>query len=234
MNILIIGGLHGDETLGIEVIKLLRNKPIKSVTGIFGNPSAITTNTRYCDQDLNRVFPGKTNGSLEEMRATQIMSFGENFDIILDFHNTTAINNNCSFVGSKGKEILFDVSSFLGLNDVVIADYPCINEYLPNCISIEVSYSSSLCDPKYWYDLIQKLVTKLTTNLSTDIIPKATVNKHRMIGKISQKPNYELKNWQLLPDELKQEIGLNGEIYSLFVGEKAYTDRYCSLVQKIK
>ena len=163
------------------------------------------------------------------MRANQIMSLGENFDIILDFHNTTAINNNCSFVGSKGKEILFDISSFLGLNDVVIADYPCINEYLPNCISIEVSYSSSLCDPKYWYDLIQKLATDVLTKT----ISKATVNKYRMIGKIAQKPNYELENWQLLPNELKQEISLNGEIYSLFVGEKAYTDRYCSLVQRV-
>ena len=222
MNLLIIGGLHGDETLGIEIVRLLKEKPIQNVTTIFGNPSAIATNTRYCDKDLNRVFPGKENGCIEEVRAKQIVDFAKNFDLILDFHNTTAIDNDNSFVHSEAKDFLFNVSAFLGLNKVVIADYSCINESLSNCISIEVSYASELCSASYWY--------KKILELSTANILKAKVQKYKIIGKLEQKPSKELTNWQVLDSEMLQELSLKGEIYPIFIGEKAYGTQYCTLV----
>ncbi len=222
MNILIIGGLHGDETLGIDIVKLLRQKPIANVVGIFGNPSAIATNTRYADVDLNRVFPGKADGNLEENRAVQVMNIVNtgNFDVILDFHNTTAKDCNCSFVGEDCQDSLFGVSQFLGLNNVVVADYNCINKFVPTCLSVEVSYSSELCKAGYWYYFIAKLSVLSLENLKND-----AVQKYKICGKLGTKPDFECINWQeLLTDKTKKTI---------FVGEKSYTDKCCVLVERL-
>jgi Succinylglutamate desuccinylase / Aspartoacylase family len=54
-KIMVIGGLHGDETLGIDLVNRIRNEPIAGIDAIFGNPMATAVNTRYIDRDLNRV-----------------------------------------------------------------------------------------------------------------------------------------------------------------------------------
>jgi succinylglutamate desuccinylase len=98
-KIMVIGGLHGDETLGIDLVNRIRNEPIAGIDAIFGNPMATAVNTRYIDRDLNRVFPGRLDGCLEEIRANQIMQMVEGYDLVIDFHNTTSGYNDCSFVG---------------------------------------------------------------------------------------------------------------------------------------
>jgi succinylglutamate desuccinylase len=61
-KILIIGGLHGNEPLGIEIVRYFLQSPTPNITCEYGNPEAIELNTRFKDLDLNRVFPSKENG----------------------------------------------------------------------------------------------------------------------------------------------------------------------------
>jgi hypothetical protein len=46
-KIMVIGGLHGDETLGIDLVNRIRNKPIAGIDAIFGNPMATSVKARY-------------------------------------------------------------------------------------------------------------------------------------------------------------------------------------------
>jgi Succinylglutamate desuccinylase / Aspartoacylase family len=127
------------------------------VDAIFGNPMATSVNARYIDQDLNRVFPGKPDGCLEDVRACQIMKVVEGYDFVIDFHNTTSDHNDCSFVGETVLEKTLKLSLAMDLNRVVVANYDCINKFLSNCISVEISFSSELNDADYWYGMLVKL-----------------------------------------------------------------------------
>lgn len=61
-RILIAGGTHGNELIGVYMVKKFRERPeivrrssFETLT-LLGNPPAIAAGTRYIDQDLNRCF----------------------------------------------------------------------------------------------------------------------------------------------------------------------------------
>jgi predicted deacylase len=154
---LIIGGLHGNEPLGVELVKKIQQLKIPNIKAIYGNPEAIIQNKRFLDQDLNRVFPGKVDGNLEQKRAFEITQICKNYDFVLDFHNTHCPNNDCGFVGGDSYNASLKLSSFLGLNKIIVADYDCINKYIKNCLSVEISLDSKLNDVNYWISKILSL-----------------------------------------------------------------------------
>ncbi len=125
MRIAIVGGTHGNEPVGVEVIKeLRRNKPkgvLNDYEAFIGNPKAYEFQKRFVDYDLNRSF-GKnaTPFGYEKERAKELRSLIEGkFDLVIDLHTTTtnmgltAILNNthsltrqtCSFLKSKNSKI---------------------------------------------------------------------------------------------------------------------------------
>ena len=58
MKILVLGGMHGNEPLGPEVVKLFKAAPVAGVSAVLANPEAIAANRRFTEEDLNRSFPG--------------------------------------------------------------------------------------------------------------------------------------------------------------------------------
>ncbi len=95
MNFAIIGGTHGNEPTGIEVIKFLEKESpefINSYKTFFANPEAHKLGKRYVDSDLNRAF-GKTGQSkgYESTRSAELeKEIVGNFDFVLDLHTTTS------------------------------------------------------------------------------------------------------------------------------------------------
>lgn len=115
-----IGGIHGNETAGIqaieEVFRLLRVEPESnpgfiysgSFVGIKGNLAAITCKRRFLDRDLNRMLSkhelerihnentplstaeDKECKELIETIESEIEQHDHPFTLILDFHTTTA------------------------------------------------------------------------------------------------------------------------------------------------
>ena len=93
--ILIIGGIHGDETNGVEIVRQIvtkgYNKP-KSGTVIcipLLNVFGFLNKTReFPDgRDLNRVFPGSKKGSLASRFAYHLMNeIIPHIDYCIDFH----------------------------------------------------------------------------------------------------------------------------------------------------
>ncbi|WP_274474234.1 succinylglutamate desuccinylase/aspartoacylase family protein [Mangrovimonas aestuarii] len=94
-TVLFTAGIHGDEVNGVEIVRQIIakgiNKPKKGtiicipVINVFG---FITLSRDFPDgRDLNRVFPGKENGSLASRVAYKLINeVIPEVDLIVDFH----------------------------------------------------------------------------------------------------------------------------------------------------
>src|SRR5215213_4510149 len=128
MKILIIGGMHGNEPLGLELIALCKQKPIPEVSLVAANQRAIAAGQRFVAQDLNRSFPGnRRSDTYEVRRAAELIQKCRDFDLVLDFHNTHCPDNDCGFVGQTADTSLYDAARWLGLQRLIVADYDCLN-----------------------------------------------------------------------------------------------------------
>jgi aspartoacylase len=94
MRIAIVGGTHGNEPVGIEVVKALKEQNLETIheyKTFTGNPKAYELQKRFVDSDLNRAFgkKGKPIG-YEKTRSLELKKEIENnFDFIIDLHTTT-------------------------------------------------------------------------------------------------------------------------------------------------
>ena len=117
--VLLVAGIHGDETNGVgiirEIIDLGINKPKKGtiicipVFNIFGY--LIQTREFPDGRDLNRMFPGTLNGSLASQFAYQFTKEIAPFvDYVIDFHTGGGERDNiaqirCSKHDEKALEL---------------------------------------------------------------------------------------------------------------------------------
>ena len=89
MKILVIGGMHGNEMLGIDLVKSLQESPLENIDSVLANEEAIKINKRFVNQDLNRSFPGvESSGIYEQQRPVKLLEMCKDYDIVFDFHNT--------------------------------------------------------------------------------------------------------------------------------------------------
>ncbi|MCL3881538.1 succinylglutamate desuccinylase/aspartoacylase family protein [Marivita sp. GX14005] len=81
-TVFVSAGIHGDEVIGVEIVRrLLRARNLKSVRGTLivvpiVNTFGFLNHSRYLPdrRDLNRSFPGSSNGSLASRLAHLFMS----------------------------------------------------------------------------------------------------------------------------------------------------------------
>lgn len=113
-NVTIVGGVHGNERIGVEVLDTLRLalqsvSPLAvadglfplvsrgSVTLVYGNPRALSVGTRGSEPhaDLNRCFPRDlltteldSSASYEQLRAKELAPVFAASDLLVDLHST--------------------------------------------------------------------------------------------------------------------------------------------------
>lgn len=230
-TVLVLGGMHGNEPLGIELVRLLQTKPIPGVEAVIANPRAVKVVKRFSESDLNRSFGNVFKGTYEWRRARQLKKLCQTYDLVLDFHNTQASNNNCTFVGPKSNSELLAVSQQLGLDRCIQVDYDCVNKYCPNALSIEISQGDKLDSSQYWYQQLKDLQDgrrKLQKQLQM----------YRFVRRVSwaeAKVN-DFKSWQAFkPLTLgeKRALGLKGSVVPIFIGS-TLTEYYATLLRKEK
>jgi hypothetical protein len=235
MKILVIGGMHGNETLGLEVVKLFQDNPVVAVGTLLANEQAIEANCRFVEQDLNRSFPGDSKSAKYELRrASEILKIARKYDVVLDFHNTFCPNNDCGFIGETANDILTDVAWVLGLDKVIVADYGCINKALNNCLSVEVSLESKLNEAKLWYERIVML-SRLDS-----ITTKNNVQKFRFVYRMSNEDKerlgldkQNLRAFQPISKSLSSFMGVNATAYPIFIGDSFTPYNYGGLLNKL-
>ncbi len=105
-RVLIVGGTHGNELIGIYLIRKfershhLISRPSFETVTLLANPKAYEMRSRYVDSDLNRCFRQEDLADscllgYEARRAKEIyQTFGSNgrqpTDFVIDLHTTTA------------------------------------------------------------------------------------------------------------------------------------------------
>lgn len=236
MKILVIGGMHGNEPLGIELVKMFLKKQVKKVDVVFANEKAISKNCRFVHQDLNRSFPGNIySKTYEQKRAAYLLNRCRKYDLVFDFHNTHCPNNDCTFVGKLANKNLYNISAYFGLKKVIVADYECINKYAPNCISIEISLDSKAMDAKIWYRTISKL-SKMAF-----ISPfRKKVDKYRFVYRMTLEDRdslkleeKRLKAFKPISKKLANSMGVRNPAYPIFIGDKYTPYNYGGLLNRL-
>lgn len=235
MKVLVIGGMHGNETLGLEVVKLFKDNPSREVDILLANEQAIEANCRFVGQDLNRSFPGDSESTeYEPRRAAEILEKAEGYDVVLDFHNTYCPNNDCGFVGETASDGLNDVAWALGLDKVIVADYDCINKAASNCLSVEVSLDSPLNVAKLWYERIT------TLSRLDSFTAKSKVQKFRFVYRMTVEDknrlalgSRNLRAFQPLNNELANAMGVSSPAYPIFIADSFTPYNYGGLVNKL-
>lgn len=234
MKVLVIGGMHGNEPLGIELVRQLQNEPIENVDAIIANDEALAANTRFTDQDLNRSFPGsETSEAYEPKRASELTELCEQYDVVLDFHNTYCPENDCGFVGDTAARNLYDVASYLGLKRVIVADYDCINKYAPNCLSVEISMDSQENDIAIWREKVRGLSLLDNTPSANNITTYRFV--YRITLEDRDKLNLSAQNlqaFQAIDPQLAKAMGVQSPAYPIFIADKFTSYNYGGLLQK--
>lgn len=93
-----VSGIHGNEPEGLFILKEMISRlngfkgTIKILPG--ANPFGLINNTRvgaFDDLDLNRSFPGKSNGTLTQRIAALIFKEFSGCDLVFDIHSVTNI-----------------------------------------------------------------------------------------------------------------------------------------------
>ena len=111
--LLLIGGIHGDETNGVEIVRQIvasgLNKPEKGTVicipllNVFG---FLSLTREFPDgRDLNRMFPGSNTGSLASRFAFHLMNkVIPKVDYCIDYHTGGAQRFNYSQVRISGND----------------------------------------------------------------------------------------------------------------------------------
>lgn len=235
MKVLVIGGMHGNETLGIEVVKLFKHNPVIGVDVLLANEQAIDGNCRFVEQDLNRSFPGNSKSTkYESRRAAEILTQTKKYDVVLDFHNTYCPDNDCGFIGDTANDNLTDVAWLLGFDKVIVADYDCINKVADNCLSVEVSLDSPLNNAKLWYERIAML-SRLEGFTAT-----SNVKKYRFVYRVTNVDRDRLRlysqnltTFQPLSNELAEAMGVKSPAYPIFIDDKFTPYNYGGLLNEL-
>ncbi len=152
-RVLIVGGTHGNELIGVYLIQKLERHPqsiqrssFETMT-LWANPQAFAANCRYVDLDLNRCFRRSDLQNLsrlgyEDLRAREIdRRFGLGgetpVDVIVDLHSTTA---------NMGLTIITDEHPFnLRLAAYINLMQPSVRIYVSTLPQSERSSLRSIC-----------------------------------------------------------------------------------------
>jgi predicted deacylase len=87
----VVGGIHGDEPCGPEALRSLREhdpsveRPVRCIVA---NEEALARQVRYCDEDLNRAFPGDPAATTHEGRLAAALVDALDDALTLALHST--------------------------------------------------------------------------------------------------------------------------------------------------
>ncbi len=141
----ILGAIHGNEKIGIDVLRKIKNLGIDAGTVylVGGNPRAYTQHKRFIDYNLNRVF-GDDNefenikNSYERTRAKLIQEVLDQCDAVLDLHQSHSDHN--FVVCEAGSD---DVARMLDARRIIHSlDAGCTDKYMDDRGKIGVCFEA--------------------------------------------------------------------------------------------
>ncbi len=159
-SLMIIGGTHGNERTGVEVVRGLVERGIAIDAGVLtlalGNLKAIEMNERATDpsRDLNRTYKldlleTQPTGTYEDQRARELAPHLKAADYVIDLHATNKPSEPfiCSMFGPEQQKLhqFFNVSKVLSDRNYVLGNEPVTtDEYADNFGGAGMCYETGL------------------------------------------------------------------------------------------
>lgn len=230
MKILILGGMHGNEMLGIRLVESLRREPIVGVDAVIANPRAVAAGERFVETDLNRSFGDQPDDTFERRRAKELSELIVQYDVVFDFHNTQTPDNNCCFTGVESELRLYQLATQLGFSQCVQATYDCINRYNSNVLSVEISVGDEQDSVSYWRRKFQQIQS---SEESSERLPDVYRFTRRVTWR--EKDTYDLHGWRpfmSLSDYEATAFGVPAGSVPIFIGSR-FTEYYATLLEPV-
>ena len=190
-NILILYQTHGNETIGKDIVELLKIT-YPNITElcdfVVGNPKAADKNIRFTECDLNRVAPGNINSNLyEERRASELISLFESYKYIIDIHETLSSDDIMLIIPNNSDAHLIGCN-FCPVEKVII--WPSSNSeknnplvsFSPYGFELEIGTKNSYQEKqKTGVEIIYQTITNIVANKNTNI----KYDYFEVVGKIN-------------------------------------------------
>lgn len=229
-DILFIGATHGDERIGVDILRELTERR-QDFDWIIGNPKAFEQGSREYEGDLNRSAPGNpTSDAYASRRAAEILRLAKNYCSVIDIHGTKA-NTGIFIIITKVTQENLELASRFDIQNIVI--WPSFSPELRGPLSEFFSCGLEIeCGPKDSPIIREQLASILEAFLA------ARGTNRESAPERTQQRFYEVYG-SLLDDEqspcLKdfEEITIDGETFCpLLVDE--YKQRQSIVCYKMK
>lgn len=128
IDVLLIGGIHGDEPSGIYAIKEMKKNlssdNLKKTVGLLiANEKAYERDVRYIEEDLNRIFEENIEGdTYEKQLAREIKPMVDQADAVLSLHSTQSFSEPFGMVSKTTSHNIRRALFKLSLSKAVV--YP--------------------------------------------------------------------------------------------------------------
>jgi uncharacterized protein (TIGR00725 family) len=189
-NFLFFTAVHGNEKIGVEVMKRIEKEILSSsFSWIIANRKAFKQGKRFINEDLNRLAPGKkSTKQYESKRANELLRIARNYRYVIDLHTTKADSGIFTIVTNPRLENLLLASS-LPLEDIVIWASKKSKRAGPltqfvNCgVEIECGPEAS---QKIRNQLFEVLKSIIINGVSFDMDSISKKNYYQVYGKITK------------------------------------------------
>ena len=231
-KILFTVGVHGDERLPVKIAQL----QLEPKDYLVCNRKALQKNVRYIESDLNRSFPGKIDGTLEEKLAIKLLPYIKN-NYIIDIH-TAERKTDPFIILTKISTKHFYLIKRTGLNKIVIMNQKSgAGKSLIDFAGIGISIESGKEKSRKTKEIINQIIDTIKNNKPNhqkfeiykvfDTLQKSNskefLNKNicsfKLVKSGSQITNFGKKT--------------NFDFYPVFARGKNYPNLFCLMAKKI-
>ena len=241
----VVGCLHGNEAVGAQVIRQaadLLNK--EGVEGIVAHPQALTRRIRFIDQDLNRSFPGRTDGNCEEKLAVHLLSELRSFAYVLDVHAFSCVSPPFMILTKRSPAHL-DLAQSLGVQRLVLmspqlASGRALIDYCTCGVSLEAGQQGLAATNKLALQAVKRAVL-LASGRSvkqreiTVFEIMAMLKKRGTETLLSQVQNFQLvAKGEVIARTSREVVRAPFDFYPVLAREQAYPHLLCLAARRVK
>ena len=223
-NILMIGGTHGDEKIGVKALEVLESRR-DDFDWIVGNPRALKVGKRFTQTDLNRSAPGDLlSKNYEERRVAELVRLSAKYQYTIDLHGTNKATGIFLIVTNPTRANL-RLARMLDVERVVIwpaitpdLEWP-VSEFFPCGLEIECGSKDSLETQQELERILEKFLNQEGRTSEGEQV------FYQVYGELRVDPDMELEEFK--------EVTVDGETFTpLLVG--TYQDAYGVACYKLK
>jgi len=231
-NLLIVTGVHGNEQLPIKVVK----KCFPSIKYLVANPKAVQKKVRYIETDLNRSFPGKENGSLEEKCAQKLLPVLKKYDCILDLHTSTCPTPPFTII-TKYDQKHVDLALRTGVKRIVLMNKDFASgRALIDHVSLGVSLEAGPDKDVRTEQIIKQALINVLNKKKSE-----SVSFYQIVGILRKTNKYESLTKKLQPFKLvrqgeyitNQKRKVDRDFYPVLPRSKSYQNFLCLMAKRL-